>query len=98
MKKRKQRRLTSTLTITTLQELQLLGVPVIYVLFDKEHLLGVMPMHIVDLQVLFSVAALLNLFFSLMPLAVFVLSLDESLEQGQNRSRMLTCIIPVVLL
>ena len=57
-----------------------------------------MPMHIVDLQVLFSVAALLNLFFSLMPLAVFVLSLDESLEQGQNRPRMLTCIIPVVLL
>ena len=98
MKKRKQRRLTSTLTITTLQELQLLGVPVIYVFVDKEHLLGVMPMHIVDLQVLFSVAALLNLFFSLMPLAVFVLSLDESLEQRQNRSRMLTCIIPVVLL
>ena len=66
--------------------------------FDKEHLLGVMLMHIVDLQVLFSVAALLNLVFSLMPLAVFVLPLDESLEQGQNRSRMLTCIIPVVLL
>ena len=55
-------------------------------------------MHIVDLQVLFSVAALLNLVFSLMPLAVFVLPLDESLKQGRNRSGMLTCVIPVVLL
>ena len=55
-----------------------------------------MPMHTVDLQALFSVAALLNLIFSLMPQAVYVLPSDESLEQGQKRSRMLTCVIPVM--
>ena len=55
------------------------------------------PMHNVDLQALFSVTALLKLVFSLMPQAVFVFPPDESLEQGQNRSQMLTCLIPVML-
>ena len=59
--------------------------------------LVVMPMHNVDLQALFSLAALLNLVFSLMPLAAFVLPPDKSLEQGRNRSRMLNCVIPVML-
>ena len=54
--------------------------------FDKEHSLGVMPMLNVDLQALFFIAALLNLVFSLMPLAVFVLPPDESLEQDRNRT------------
>ena len=42
-------------------------------------------------------AALLNLFVSLMYQAVFVLPPDESLEQVRNRSRMLTCVSPVML-
>ena len=54
-------------------------------------------LHNVDLQALISVAALLNLVFSLMPRAVFVLRPDESLEQGRNRSQMLNCVIPVML-
>ena len=56
-----------------------------------------MPMHNVDLQALFSVAALPNLVFSLMPLAGFVLPSDEFFELGRNRLRMLTCVIPVML-
>ena len=56
-----------------------------------------MPMHNVDLQALFSVVALLNLFFSLMPQAIFVLPPDESFEREQNWSRMLTGAIPVML-
>ena len=55
-------------------------------------------MHNVDLQALFSLAVLLNLVFSLIPQDVFVLPPDESLEQGRNRTRMLTCVIPVMLL
>ena len=54
-------------------------------------------MHNADLQALFSVAALVNLIFLLMPLAVFVLPPDEFFEQGRNRSQMLTCVIPVML-
>ena len=65
--------------------------------FDKEHSLGLMPMHNVNLQSLLSVVALLNLVFSLMPVAFFVLPPDESHKQGRNRSRMLTCVIPVML-
>ena len=65
--------------------------------FDKEHSIGVMPIHNVDLKALFYVAALLNLVFSLMPLAVFVLPPDESLEQGRKRWRMLSCVIPIML-
>ena len=66
--------------------------------FDMEHSLGVVPAHNVDLQALLSVAVLLNLVFSLMPPAVFVLPPDESLEQGRNRTRMLTCVTPGMLL
>ena len=46
--------------------------------FDKEHSLGVMPMHDVGLQVLFSVAALLNLVFSLFFRLMSPLSKDET--------------------
>ena len=49
------------------------------------------------MQALFSAAALLYLVFSFMLQAVFVLARDESLEQGRNRSRMHTCVIPVML-
>ena len=49
------------------------------------------------LQALFSVAALLNLVISLMPMAAFVLPPDESLELERNRTRMLTCVILVML-
>ena len=56
-----------------------------------------MPMHIVESQALFSVAALFNLVFSSMSQAVFVLQPDELLEQERNRSRMLTYVIPVLL-
>ena len=55
----------------------LLGVP-IALFFDKEHSLGVMPMHDVGLQVLFSVAALLNLVFSLFFRLMSPLSKDET--------------------
>ena len=41
----------------------LLGVPWALCTLDKEHSLGVMPMHNADLQTLFSIAALLSLFF-----------------------------------
>ena len=52
----------------------------------------------IDLHSLISVAALLNLVLSLMPLSDFVLAPDESFEQGRNRGlRMLTCVIPVML-
>ena len=46
--------------------------------FDKEYSLGVMPMHDVGLQVLFSVAALLNLVFPLFFLLMSPLSKDET--------------------
>ena len=65
--------------------------------FDKEHSPGLMPLHNADLQSLFFVVALLNLVFSLMPVAVFVLPPDESHKQGRNRSRMLTFVIPAML-
>ena len=46
--------------------------------FDKEHSLGVMPMNDVGLQVLFSVAALLNLVFSLFFRLMSPLSNDKT--------------------
>ena len=55
--------------------------------FDKEHSLGVMPMHNIDLQALFSVTALLNLVLSLMPQAVFVLRLMSPLSKDETCRR-----------